>query len=260
MKETDYQTLNVTRDGALFVIALNRPQVLNALTPQLLTELQGALQVASGPDVRAVLLTGAGRGFCAGADLGATELPGNAQEIVETYYNPVTLALRDLQKPVVAAVNGVAAGAGMSLALACDLRLLSEEARFSLGFPGIGLAMDASMSYTLPRLVGTARAFELAYSGRMLGATESVELGLGETILPAEGFMESACAYARALADGPTQSYARIRAQLYASAQNTLEAQLALEARLQGEASQTEDFREGLRAFAEKRKPRFRGV
>ena len=256
----DYQTLSVTREGALLTIMLERPQVLNALTLELLEELTTALQEAAQPDVRAVLLTGAGRGFCAGADLGATELTGNAAEIVETHYNPVAHGLRALEKPVIAAVNGVAAGAGMSLALACDLRLLSKNAVFALGFSGIGLVMDASMSYTLPRLVGTARAFELAYSGRKLAAEEALALGLGETILPAEGFLEASTTYAQALAEGPTQSYARIKAQLYASAHNTFEEQLALEAKLQGEASRTEDFREGVRAFAEKRAPRFRGV
>lgn len=256
----DDQMLSVTREGSLLTLKLDRPHVLNALTLELLGEVSTALQEAAQPTVRAVLLTGNGRGFCAGADLGATELTGNAAEIVKTHYNPVARSLRALEKPVIAAVNGVAAGAGMSLALACDLRLLSEKAVFAVGFAGIGLAMDASMSYTLPRLVGTTRAFELAYSGRKVSAEEALELGLGEQILPADGFLEAATAYAKALADGPTQCYARIKRQLYASAHNTFDEQLALEAELQDEASQTEDFREGVQAFAEKRAPRFRGV
>jgi 2-(1,2-epoxy-1,2-dihydrophenyl)acetyl-CoA isomerase len=254
-----YQTLTLTRDEALLTITLNRPQVLNALTQELLLELQKALQEAAESDVRAVLLTGSGRGFCAGADLGASGLKGNVSDIVERYYNPVVRALYTLGKPVVAAVNGVAAGAGMSLALACDMRLLAENAVFTLGFSGIGLALDASMSYTLPRLVGSARALELAYSGRKVGAEEALTLGLAEQILPAAGFLEAATVFAKRLAEGPTQSYARIKAQLRASPHNTLDAQLALEARLQGEASQTEDFLEGVRAFAEKRPPRFKG-
>lgn len=253
------KTLVVTRDGALLSITLNRPQVLNALTPELLTELREVLSLAADDAVRAVLFTGAGRGFCSGADLTATILEDDAAAVVETLYNPVVRALAGLRKPVIAAVNGVAAGAGMSLALACDLRLLSESAVFTLGFSRIGLALDAGMSYTLPRLVGPARALELAYSGRKLGAEEAKALGLGEVILPTEGFAAAATAFAKALSEGPTQSYARIKAQIAVSLENTLETQLALEARLQGEASRTEDFREGVRAFAEKREPVFRG-
>lgn len=260
----DYRTLRVVRDGALLQISLNRPQVLNALTLELLLELRGALEGAADDEVRAVLLSGEGRGFCAGADLSAgglavAEAGGDVTETVERFYNPVVRALLALRKPVIAAVNGVAAGAGMSLALACDLRLLSEEAAFTLGFSRIGLALDASMSYTLPRLVGPARALELAYSGRKLDAREALALGLGELVLSADGFAAAATEFARALSEGPTQSFARIKAQLAASPGNTLGAQLALEARLQGEASRTEDFAEGLRAFAEKRPPIFRG-
>lgn len=252
------KTLKLTRDGALLTVALNRPQVLNALTPELLTELRAALKLAADDAVRAVLLTGEGRGFCSGADLAETAIEGDAATVVETFYNPVVRALIGLPKPVVAAVNGVAAGAGMSLALACDVRLLLENAAFALGFSRVGLVMDAAMSYTLPRLVGPARALELAYSGRKLGAEEAKALGLGE-ILPADGFAAAATNFAKLLSEGPTQSYARIKAQVAASLENTLEAQLALEARLQGEASRTEDFSEGLRAFTEKRTPVFRG-
>lgn len=252
------KTLYMTRDGALLSIILNRPQVLNALTPELLTELHEALSLAADDAVRAVLLTGAGRGFCSGADLTTAPLD-DAATVVETLYNPVVRALMGLRKPVVAAVGGVAAGAGMSLALACDLRLLSEDAVFTLGFSRVGLALDAGMSYTLPRLVGPARALELAYSGRNVDAREAVALGLGERVLPADGFAEAATAFAKALSEGPTESYVRIKEQIAVSSDNTLEAQLALEARLQGEASRTEDFREGVRAFAEKREPVFHG-
>ena len=251
-------SVQTARDGALLTVTLDRPDVLNALTPALLGELRDALQAAAADDVRAVLLTGAGRGFCAGADLSA--LPEGAVEaVVETYYNPVVRALAALQKPVIAAVNGVAAGAGLSLALACDLRVLSEAAVLTTGFSGIGLALDAGMSYTLPRLVGPARALELAYTGRRVTANEALSLGLGELVLPADGFLAAATAFATRLADGPTGSYARIKAQVAASRTNTLDEQLGLEARLQGEASRTADFAEGVRAFHEKRRPKFTG-
>lgn len=250
--------VQTARAGALLTVTLSRPEVLNALTPALLGELRDALRVAADPDVRAVLLTGAGRGFCAGADLSV--LPGGAvEETVETHYNPVVRELAALEKPVVAAVNGVAAGAGLSLALACDLRVLSAAAVLTTGFSGIGLALDAGMSHTLPRLVGPARALELAYTGRKVTADEALSLGLGELVLPADGFLEAATAFAARLADGPTGSYARIKAQVAASSTNTLDEQLRLEASVQGEASRTADFAEGVRAFREKRPPKFIG-
>jgi len=257
---SDFETLELTRDAGALQISLCRPEVLNALSPLMLKELRAALEVARDGAVRAVLLTGAGRGFCSGADLTGTDLEGGAEGVVEGLYNPVVRALAALEKPVVAAVNGVAAGAGMSLALACDLRLLSENAVFALGFTRIGLVMDASSSYYLPRLVGRARALELAYSGRKVGAEEALGLGLGERVLPAEGFSEAALDFVRGLAQGPTRSFALVKEQLDASEHNTLEAQLALEAKLQGEASRTEDAAEGIRAFSEKRAPQFKGA
>ena len=187
------KTLELTHQNAVLRITLNRPDVLNALSLDLLGELRDALQeAAEADDIRAVLLTGAGRGFSAGADLASTPVEGNFEEMIQTYYNPVVRAIATMPKPVVAGVNGVAAGAGMSLALACDTRILSSSAAFAVGFTGIGLVMDASASYFLPRLVGRGRAFELAYSGRKVGAEEALRLGFGEQIIPAETFAESA--------------------------------------------------------------------
>ncbi len=252
--------IKLSRDANALRITLNRPDVLNALSLELLGELRDALgEAADDKSVRAVLLTGAGRGFCAGADLSTTGPGSDTKDLIETYYNPVARSLATMPKPVVAAVNGVAAGAGMSLALACDMRLLSANASFAVGFTRIGLVMDASASYFLPRLVGRGRAFELAYSGRRVGAEEALRLGLGETLLPADGFGEAAWAFVKELAAGPTRSFALVKEQLDASPHNDLEAQLGLEAALQAQASQTADVREGVRAFSEKRPPRFEG-
>lgn len=258
--DSQAKTLELThRDGALR-ITLNRPNVLNALSLELLGELRDTLQdAAETADIRAVLLTGAGRGFSAGADLASTPVDGDFEEMIQTYYNPVVRALATMPKPVLAGVNGVAAGAGMSLALACDTRLLSSAAAFAVGFTGIGLVMDASASYFLPRLVGRARAFELAYSGRKVGAEEALQLGFGEEVIAAETFADTAWERTKQLAQGPTQAFARVKAQLNASEANDLEAQLRLEAQLQEQASNTADVREGIVAFREKRPPNFRG-
>ena len=254
------ETLELTHQNAALRVTLNRPDVLNALSLDLLGELRDALQeAAEADDVRAVLLTGAGRGFSAGADLAATPLDGNFEALIETYYNPVVRAIATMPKPVIAGVNGVAAGAGMSLALACDTRLLSSSAAFAVGFTGIGLVMDASASYFLPRLVGRGRAFELAYSGRKVKAEEALSLGFGEQIVPAENFAETAWELTQRLAQGPTKAFALVKEQLNASAHNDLEAQLGLEAKLQEVASNTADVREGVSAFREKRAPNFKG-
>lgn len=255
-----YRTLALEREDGALGIRLNRPEVLNALSLELLSELREALtQAAADPEVRAVLLSGAGRGFCAGADLASTGVDAAIGELIEGYYNPVVRMIVAMPKPVVAAVNGVAAGAGLSLALACDLRLLSPKATFVVGFSGIGLALDASSSYFLPRLLGRARALELAYTNRRVGAEEALALGLGERLLDEEGFEAESWAFARQLARGPTRSFGLIKWQLTASESSDLETQLALEAELQTEAAKSEDAREGVAAFKAKRPPRFRG-
>jgi 2-(1,2-epoxy-1,2-dihydrophenyl)acetyl-CoA isomerase len=250
-----YKTLLVEIQDNALRIRLNRPDVLNAVTLELLGELKNVLtDAANNKDIRAVLLTGEGRGFCAGADLAANLLGHDVEEIVRTYYNPIVHLLATLPKPTVAAINGVAAGAGMSLALACDCRVMSDKAALTVGFTKIGLSLDAGMSFFLPRLVGRGRAFELAYSNRALTAQEAVGLGLAETILPSDGFAEAAFAFAKELARGPASySYAK---QLLNSPGN-LEEQLGLEASLQAKAAKTQDAREGIRAFAEKRKAIF---
>jgi 2-(1,2-epoxy-1,2-dihydrophenyl)acetyl-CoA isomerase len=251
-----YKTLLVDDQDNVLRIRLNRPDVLNALTLELLGELKEVLtKAAQQEDVRAVLLTGEGRGFCAGADLAATPFQ-NVQEVVETYYNPVVTLLATMPKPVIAAVNGVAAGAGMSLALACDCRLLSDRAVLTVGFTKIGLSLDAGMSFFLPKLVGRGRAFELAYSNRAITAQEALGLGLAENVLPSEGFADAALALTKDLARGPA-SYQFVKQLLNNS--DELEKQLGLEALLQAKAATTKDAAEGIRAFAEKRKAVFSG-
>jgi 2-(1,2-epoxy-1,2-dihydrophenyl)acetyl-CoA isomerase len=252
-----YKTLLADLQDNVLRIRLNRPDVLNALTLELLSELKTALiDAANTKGIRAVLLTGEGRGFCAGADLAANLLGQDVEHIVKNYYNPVVHLLATMPKPTVAAINGIAAGAGMSLALACDCRLISDKAALTVGFTKIGLSLDAGMSFFLPRLVGRGRAFELAYSNRTLSAAEALQLGLAETLLPSEGFADAAFTFAKELASGPA-SYAFAKQLFNHSAD--LEEQLGLEATLQAKAAKTSDASEGISAFAEKRKAIFKG-
>jgi 2-(1,2-epoxy-1,2-dihydrophenyl)acetyl-CoA isomerase len=252
--------IDIHHDGPALRITLNRPEVLNALSLALLDELREALEgPASDDGVRAVLITGAGRGFCAGADLADTRVDGDIGGILERSYHPVVRAIATLPKPVVAGVNGVAAGAGMSLALACDVRLLSSAASFALGFTGIGLVMDAGSSYFLPRLVGPGRALEMAFSNRRVKAEEAVAIGLGERVLDADDFAEAVWDEVRSMAEGPTRAFALAKREVRASLDHDLEQQLALEAVCQAEAASSQDVREGIAAFREKRPPRFQG-
>src|SRR5690554_8098846 len=226
-----YQTIALHEEGGALRITLNRPEVLNALTFELLAELADALWgPAAESDVRAVLLTGAGRGFCAGADLASTPLSGDIGQILERSYHPVVRAIVDLDKPVIAGVNGVAAGAGLSLAVACDLRVASEAAVFALGFTAIGLVMDAGCSYHLPRLIGVGRTMDLALGNRRLDAAEAKAIGLVERVLPAEGFADAAWDLVKQLAAGPTLRYALVKRQLGVTLRNDLDDQTALEA------------------------------
>jgi 2-(1,2-epoxy-1,2-dihydrophenyl)acetyl-CoA isomerase len=238
-------------------IRLNRPEVLNALSLELLQELKEVLaEAAERSDVRAVLLTGEGRGFCAGADLAKLPLGQNVENTVETYFNPVIRLLATMPKSVIAAINGIAAGAGMSLALACDMRLISEQAALTVGFTKIGLSLDAGMSYFLPKLVSRGRAFELAYSNRTISANEALNLGLAETMLPAENFHDAAFVIAKHLAQGP-YSLALVK-ELFNG--DDLDKQLRLEATLQAKAAQSTDAKEGIMAFVQKRKASFKGA
>jgi len=256
-----HSDLRLERAGAALRIVIDRPSVLNALTPDTLRELADALTgEAADPAVRAVLITGEGRGFCAGADLAATPVDGDIGAFLERGYHPVVRAIVDLEKPVIAGVNGVAAGAGLSLAAACDLRVASSAAVFALGFTAIGLVMDAGCSFHLPRLIGVGRTMDLALGNRRVDAEEAKAIGLVERVLPAEGFAEAVWSLTQEIAAGPTLSYALVKKQLRASLANDLESQLALEAAAQSRAGASRDAREGVAAFREKRAPSFTGA
>jgi 2-(1,2-epoxy-1,2-dihydrophenyl)acetyl-CoA isomerase len=243
-------------------ITLDRPDALNALTVPLKEELLAALrQVGSDQAVRAIVLTGAGRAFCAGQDLRERlELDAAPLDVeIRERYNPVILAMRRLEKPIVAAINGIAAGAGASLAFACDLRIAAEGASFLLAFGRVGLIPDSGATWLLPRLVGAAKAAELALIAAPLSARDAERLGLVARVVPLESVVVEAQAVAADLAAMAPQAVALTKRALEASWTAGLEEQLELEAELQGIAGATADHAEGIAAFIEKRPPRFTG-
>jgi len=252
--------VETSRDGAVLTITLNRPDVLNAFNADMHRALATALKEARSSDVRAVVVTGAGRGFCVGQDLTEfREAPGDIGSRLRGNYHPNILALRALEKPVLAAVNGPAAGAGLSFACACDLRIAADNATFVPAFINIGLVPDSGGTYFVRRLLGTARAFEWLTSGRRLSAAEAHAWGLVSEVVESAGLAARAAELAAELAAMPTRGIAMTKRLLDHAEDTTLEQQLELEAQLQTAATQTDDFREGVAAFLEKREPRFKG-
>ena len=255
----------VSQEAGVLSLTLNRPEKLNALNPEMHQLLRKALErAADDAGIRAILLTGAGRGFCAGQDLAERDVSPGAAPIdlsvsIGSYYNPLVRRLRELPKPVVCAVNGIAAGAGANVALACDLVLAARSASFVQSFARLGLVPDSGGTYFLPRLVGTARAMGLALLGEKLCAEDAERWGLIWKALDDERLLAEANALARALAAGPTKGYGLVKKAIYASAGNSLDAQLELERDLQREAGFSADYREGVSAFMEKREPRYQG-
>jgi 2-(1,2-epoxy-1,2-dihydrophenyl)acetyl-CoA isomerase len=255
----------VSRDAGVLSLTLNRPDKLNAFNPEMHKLLREALEEARDEaGVRAVLLTGSGRGFCAGQDLSERNLSADAAPIdlsvsLGSNYNPLVRRLRALPKPVVCAVNGVAAGAGANIALACDIVLAARSASFVQSFSRLGLVPDSGGTYFLPRLVGSARAMGLALLAERLPAEEAERWGLIWKAVDDARLMEEARDIARVLAAGPTKGYGLIKKALQASAGNSLDAQLDLERDLQREAGLSEDYREGVAAFMQKRKPQYKG-
>jgi 2-(1,2-epoxy-1,2-dihydrophenyl)acetyl-CoA isomerase len=261
----DLRTIVFSIDEGVALISLNRPAQLNSFNPQMHTEVQYALaQVRENPAVRALLLTGEGRGFCAGQDLADRQVaPGNAPpdlgQSIEQYYNPLVRALRGLPLPVVCAVNGVAAGAGANIPLACDIVLAARSASFVQAFCKIGLVPDCGGTWALPRLVGMARAKALALLGNRLSAEQAAAWGLIHACVEDADLRQEAMTLAKHLATQPTYGLALIKQALHASLDNNFDEQLGLERDLQHSAGRSEDYREGVAAFMEKRPPQFKG-
>lgn len=264
--------MSTTRDDAavltrcidsVTVITLNRPERLNVIDDVLAKRLRTEVaRVGEDRSCRCLVITGSGRAFCAGQALPAREeeaLPEDIAGLIRERYLPIIMGLYRLTIPVLAAVNGLATGAGFSLALAADIRIASEAAWFSCGFSKIGLVPDAGATYFLPRLVGISQATRLAFSGERVAALSAQQMGLVASVHPAEDFEVAYLAVADELAHGPTAALARTKQALRASFHASLDQQLELEAQLQQASSLTSDFREGLRAFRERRPPNFRG-
>ncbi|MBI2170769.1 MAG: enoyl-CoA hydratase/isomerase family protein [Chloroflexi bacterium] len=263
-----YTTLAFEVKDSVAMVTLNRPEVLNAINRQMQDELEAALGQALEQGARVVVLTGAGRGFCSGADVTnmapAQSRRGHplAQDPVRQVRKPLgwpALRLHRFPKPTIAAVNGVAAGAGLSLAMACDLRIAGESARFSSIFVRRALAPDYGCTYLLPRLVGMEKALEMMYTGDIIDAQEALRIGLVGRVVPDSELMSTAIGLAERLAQGPPITIELIKRVAYRSLANTLEDQMLLESQAQAVAQETEDYREGVRSFLEKRPPQFKG-
>ena len=246
-------------------IVLNRPEAMNALNRELKVALRDALAAAGeDPAVRAVLITGAGRAFCVGQDLKehVTDLQQDAKapwSTVSEHFNPIVLSVATMPKPVVAAVNGPAAGAGASLAFACDFRVMADTASYTLAFAGIGLTADTGASWTLPRLVGRAKAAELLMLPGGISAAQALELALATRVVPADEFATEAAEFAERLAAGPTVAYAAIKRSLAYSASHDLAASLAFEDEMQQVAGTSADHRAAVDSFLAKQPPVFSG-
>lgn len=259
---SDDQTILLQeRAGAVLTLTLNRPDRFNALDDPLKLQLIAALQAAArDPGVRCLVLTGAGKAFCAGQDLNEGDLsPEQIGETIRQRYNKIVRLLYGMEKPIIAAVNGVAAGAGMSLALACDLRLLGQGSSLRLAFSSIGLVPDCGASYTLSRLLPRGVFLDVAYSGRAIDAAEALSLGLANRVVPDDDLAAEAATLAATMAARPTRALGLTKRVFNYAAQADLEQALAYEAYSQQIAAGTADFREGVSAFREKRRPQFEG-
>ena len=244
-------------------ITLNRPEVFNSFNREMALRLQDTLDACEVNDeVRVIVLTGNGKAFCAGQDLKevtSPELNPGFKKILEEHYNPIILRIRNIEKPIIAAVNGVAAGAGANIALACDVVVASEKASFIQAFSLIGLIPDSAGTFFLPRLIGFQKASALMMLGDKVSAEEAERLGMIYKYVPSEEFQETIQKLALKMAQMPTKALGLIKKTLNQSLTNNLEQQLSVESKYQIEAASSEDYQEGVAAFIEKRKPNFRG-
>lgn len=258
------QTILAEDHGAWLEVTLNRPDKLNSFNDEMHVALKTALESAIASGTRAILLTGAGRGFCAGQDLGDRDPskmdgPPDLSETLTNFYNPLIRIIRDAPIPIICAVNGVAAGAGANLAIACDIVFASENAKFVQSFANVGLVPDAGGSWHLTRLLGPARAKALALTSEPLTAAQAAEWGLIWKAVPEGALMPEARALAEKLANGPTLGFAKTKDAIHQATTNSLEEQLALEAKYQKACGESEDYAEGVTAFLNKRAPEFKG-
>ena len=259
-----YKTIQLSREGAVAVLRFNRPESYNAINHEMAAEIQdAAFEVETDSAVRALVITGEGAAFHAGGDVKAFVAAGDGVsqyigKVVVPFHAFISHLVR-MPKPVLAAVNGVAAGAGFSIAMACDTVLARADAVFTAAYSRIGASPDGSMTYFLVRHLGVRRAMDLYLSNRVLSAQEALEWGLVSQVLPVEGFLPAALEQARTLAAGPTAAYGTAKQLFHHSLNQSLETQLELEARGIVGAARTQDFREGIRAFVEKRKVTFQG-
>lgn len=254
-----YETIQFDIRDGVATLALNRPEVMNALNSRMRAEITQALTALPG-GVRCVVMTGSGKAFCSGQDLADAGEGVDLEATLRDEYEPMLRAVRDCPVPVIAAVNGVAAGAGANLALVADVVIAAESASLIQAFTRIGLIPDAGGTWAIPRAVGAARAMGMMLFADAIPARQAADWGLIWEVLPDAGFAEGVAARARHLAAGPTGAYRAIRKAVAESFDNDLDDQLKLEARLQGEAGRSADFREGVAAFLEKRAPRFTGA
>lgn len=262
----NYQTIKLEMRGAVSVITLNRPDSLNALTTEVAQEFLAAVAEARDNGARAIIITGAGRAFCAGGDLREMRKIAEQEGKVEAFFdeplrllNECILLIRRSPLPFIAAVHGAVSGGGCNLALACDLVVAGESARFNQAFIKIGLVPDCGGSFILPRLVGWKRATELMMTGEVISANRALETGMINSVVPDEELSSQVLAMAEKLAQAPTAAVGRIKELLEASATNDYGGQLELERKAQIKSGQTKDFREGVAAFLEKRPPKFVG-
>ena len=261
--------INFSKQGAMAIITLNRPEARNALSPDMVADLGEAIQSCRSADVRVVVIGGSGGAFCSGADVkefvnqldqgGPDSLSQHLRDLAGALHRDVILEIRRLQKPVIAKIDGVAAGAGFSLMLACDLRIASSNARFLMAYANIGATADGGSTYLLPRLVGAGKAMDIYLASQPLSAESALEMGLVSQVCPAEDLDRHALETAMRLAQGPTLAYGRVKALFDRSWEADLVSQLDAETEAISGIGQTSDFQEGIRAFADKRSPWFQG-